>query len=136
MNRSQKHKQRLPHFRVYARLGRSTIHGVGVFAIRRIRKGTPIFPGDDQEIIWVRKTRMRGLHKEVKRLYKDFCVVKDKGSVYGCPRNFNQLTPPWYLNSSIHPNVQCDTDFRFFALRDIKEGEELTVDYNSYNSFG
>jgi hypothetical protein len=42
---------KLPHSGVYARLGISGIHGVGVFAITRIPKGTYIFPDDDEEII-------------------------------------------------------------------------------------
>jgi hypothetical protein len=55
-----------------------------------------------------------------KKLYEDFAVLKD--GRYGCPRNFNQLTPAWYLNNSNSPNVRCDDHYDFFALRDIKEG--------------
>jgi hypothetical protein len=43
------------------------------------------------------------------------------------------LTVSWYLNSSSRPNVGCDKHCRFFALRDIKCGEEVTVDYRTYN---
>jgi hypothetical protein len=84
-----KKENTLPHYRVYTRLGPSRVHGVGVFAICKIKMGTPIFYGDDEEMIWVEKARLRGLPKEIRRLYEDFCVVTEKGRVYGCPRNFN-----------------------------------------------
>jgi SET domain-containing protein len=47
----------------------------------------------------------------------------------------NPLTVAWYLNHSKTPNVGCDKDYIFSALRDIKEGEELTADYHTYNEF-
>ena len=43
------------------------------------------------------------------------------------------MTVPWFLNSSKNPNMDCDKDYRFFALRKIKKGEELTLDYATYN---
>lgn len=49
----------LPHHCVYARLGASKIHGVGVFAIMPIPKGTVVFAGDDQPIIWIKITDSR-----------------------------------------------------------------------------
>ncbi len=58
--------------------------------------------------------------------------MKEDGH-YGCPKNFNQLTPSWYLNHSDHPNVAFDSNDEFFALRDIRANEELTVDYSTYS---
>jgi len=72
------------------------------------------------------------LPKEIKKLYTDFGVLKD--GRYGCPPCFNQLTPAWYLNNSKKtPNVRCDANYDFFALRDIKAGEELTAHYSKYS---
>ncbi|PYJ84527.1 MAG: hypothetical protein DME22_12480 [Verrucomicrobia bacterium] len=105
----RKEPRTMPHEQVYARIGRSKIHGVGVFAIRDIPKGTKIFPDDDSELIW--------------------------GETYGPPNSFNLMTVAWYLNHSKTPNVGCDKDYTFFALRDIKKGEELTADYHTYNEF-
>lgn len=134
MKKQTKKRHRLPHYRVFARIGRSKIHGVGVLAIRKIKKGTYIFCGDDEEIIWVKKEKLKNLSKELKKLYEDFSIIKsDK---YGCPRNFNLLTPAWYLNDSKHPNVAIDKEYRFFALRDTNKGEELTVDYSTYSDEG
>src|SRR5271168_2299907 len=75
-----------PDVGVYTRLQPSNIHGVGVFAIRRIEKGTPLF-ADDEEIIWVDEGYVAGLSKEIKKLYDDFAIIKD--GKYGCPVNFN-----------------------------------------------
>jgi len=106
-----------------------------VFAIRNIRKGADVFGEDDDDIVWVERSQLRGLPREVRRMYEDFCIITDRGRRFGCPTNFNRLTISWYLNSSKNPNVACHEDFRFTAKRLIKAGEELTVDYSTYNEF-
>jgi len=123
----------MPHDGVYARLRPSRIHGIGVFAIRKIKKGTYVFPDDKAPMVWLEGGVLKNLPSEVKRLYEDFCVIKGGGKLYGCPKSFNQLTVSWYLNSSKHPNMGCDVNYEFYALRDIKSGEELTVDYATYS---
>ena len=125
-----------PHAGVYTRLRPSGVArgGVGVFAIRRIRRGEHIFPGDNEEVRWVDKAAFKGAPKAVRHLYRDFPVVK--GSQYGCPLNFNRLTPSWYINEppeGERPNVRCEAaqgEYDFYALRDIRAGEELTVVYD------
>ncbi len=107
------------------------MHGVGVFAIRDIPQGTFIFPDDDDEIVWIDKKKLSGLDPNVRQLYDDFCIIK--GDLYGCPTSFNRLTPAWYFNDSRTPNVAADADYRFFALKRIRKGEELTVDYDRYS---
>ena len=122
----------LPHYEVYTRLAPSGIHGVGVFAIRDIKKDTAIFYGDNLHMEWVEMNRLGDLTSEVKKLYEDFAVVKDR--TYGCPKNFNLMTVSWYLNESKTPNVRCGENYQFYALRDIRKGEELTVDYDTYSA--
>jgi len=121
----------LPHEGVYTRLKPSKIHGVGVFAIRHIPKGTPVFTHDNQPIAWVDKKSIGSIPKSLRDLYDDFCIIK--GDKYGCPEHFDMLTTSWYLNHSNNPNVAVDDGYRFYALRDIEEGEELTVDYRTYS---
>jgi SET domain-containing protein len=36
----------------------------------------------------------------------------------------------WFLNHSDKPNAYHE-NYEYYALRDIKEGEEITIDYNS-----
>lgn len=134
-----KHKPRqgMPHDEVYARLKPSKLHGVGVFAIRNIPKRTSLFGGDDSKLSWKKRRtlKLEALPPEIKKLYNQFCLIKDKGETYGCPESFNLMTISWYLNHSKTPNIGCDKNYNFFALRDIKAGEELTVDYHTYNDF-
>ena len=123
-----------PHYKVYTRIGVSILPnaGVGIIAITKIPKDEYIFFPDDDEIVWVGEERVDNVPDNIKRLYKDFCIKED--NLYGCPVNFNKLTPAWYLNCNpTSPNVYCDKDFRFKALRDIDEGEELTADYSKYS---
>lgn len=127
---------KLPHEKVYTRLRPSSIHGVGVFAIRNIKKDTPLFLGDNEEMLWVEEGRLPRLTKQIRKLYEDFPVIKEKR--YGCPRNFNRLTMSWYINKPKRghlPNVYCDPQesYDFKALRDIRAGEELTVIYKDYS---
>ena len=117
----------LPHSGVFVRLKPSALHGIGVFAIRDIPKGTYVFRGDNDELLWVKVSATSRLAKEVKKLYRDFCVLR-QGS-YGCPRNFNRLTPAWYVNHSENPNMAADENFDFYSRRHIKKGEELTLSY-------
>lgn len=118
---------KLPHAGVFVRLRPSRLHGIGVFAIRDIPKGTYVFQSDDEEMLWVKASAVKRLDKEVSNLYRDFCVLRD-GS-YGCPRNFNRLTPAWYINHSENPNIAADENFDFYSKRKIRRGEELTLKY-------
>jgi SET domain-containing protein len=123
--------KKLPHEDVFTRLKPSPIHGIGVFAIRRIPKGSCVFGADDAALVWVSKKQIEHLPEPLKRLYNDFSVIM--ADRYGCPTSFNDLTVSWYLNHSENPNVTADDSFRFYALRDIEEGEELTVNYRTYS---
>ena len=121
----------LPHDKVYARLGISKIHGVGVFAIKPIPAGTMIFDGDEAELIWVRRDQLTDLSPAEKSLY-DFGLVR--GDLVGCPRSFNNLTPGYFVNHNAHdPNLLYNSsEYYFYAARDIAIGEELTANYHTY----
>ena len=126
-----------PHKEVYARLAPSKIHkgGIGAFAIKDIKKGTPLFRGDNEEMLWVKESDFKQTPIAIRRLYRDFPVFKKESSLYGCPINFNRLTISWYLNEPKRgdkPNVYCK-NYDFYASRKIKAGEELTVDYSKYS---
>jgi hypothetical protein len=126
-----------PHAGVLTRLRPSGIHkgGIGVFAIRNIKKGTPLFENDNQEMVWVKESGVPKNPKGIRGLYDDFAVIKD--GYYGCPRSFNRLTIAWYLNEpkkGDRANVRCDPlTYDFFAAQDIQQDEELTVEYSTYS---
>lgn len=109
------------------RVRRSRIHGRGVFATRRIRKGTRIieYVGD------------RVSHAEADRRYEDrpaddnhtFLFIVDSRTVIDAGVDGNAAR---YINHCCEPN--CETvieDRRVFieALRTIQPGEELSYDY-------
>lgn len=122
----------LPHYGVFTRIGISKIHGVGVFAIQDIPKGTNLFENDNSQMVWIDKSEVANLDPALKKLYDDFAVIKN--DQYGCPVSFNSLTVGWYINESKNsPNVGCTPSYDFIALREIKSGEELLVNYADYS---
>jgi hypothetical protein len=88
---------------------------------------------------WVEPDRLPK-DQQLRQLYDDFAIVKNgkdgRPKRLGCPPHFDRLTMSWYLNDpkpGESPNVKCDENYEFWALRDIKEGEELTVDSRTYS---
>jgi SET domain-containing protein len=105
----------------------SGIHGTGVFALRRIPKGTRI----------IEYTGERVSHAEADRRYADkdaddnhtFLFIVDGRTVIDAGINGNEAR---FINHSCDPN--CETvieDRRIFidAVRTIEPGEELHYDY-------
>ncbi len=123
-------KNKAPHDGVYARIGPSRIHGVGVRAIRDIPTGTLVFRGESERVAWVSRAAVRRLPKAMRALYEDFGMVS--GDQLGVPPNLNMLSVGWYVNHSDRPNVEAGDDARFRALRRIRKGEELTADYQTF----
>jgi hypothetical protein len=130
MPRASRRPRPLPHDGVYARIGRSALHGVGVLAIRAIPKGTCVFAGEDERATWLSRRFVHTLSPALRALYEDFGMVD--GDRIGVPRNLNRLSVGWYVNHSETPNLIAGDDGRFRALRRIRAGEELTADYRTF----
>ena len=123
-------KTRAPHDGVYARIGPSRIHGVGVRAIRDIPAGTLVFHGESERVVWMSRAAVRRMPKAIRALYEDFGMVS--GDRIGVPPTLNMLSVGWYVNHSDRPNIEADDDSRFRALRRIRKGDELTADYRTF----
>ena len=128
----------LPHHGAKARIGVSSLSGVGVFALHAIEEGEAIFPGDNEGIVWIGRTVLESaeLSEADKAFYRDFAIFK--ADRCGCPADFGKLTPCWYLNHASDqqaPNVRCNIDegYLFYASRSIEAGEELTACYSDYS---
>jgi uncharacterized protein len=124
--------QNPPHHNLYTRI-KISANGVGVFAIRDIPEGTPLFAGDVGETVAIPVSEVEAIvGEEVRRMYIDFCPVVD--GCFVAPRDFNQITMGWYLNHSDKPNVAASEELRFIASRFIPKGEELLTDYTTYSA--
>jgi uncharacterized protein len=124
-------KTKFPHENVYTRL-KSSLNGVGVFAIRDIPIGTRLFVGDIGETVQILVSDVEKVQDtELRRMYYDFCpVIK---SHFIAPADFNQMTMGWYINHSHDPNVKVDEFLQFATSRPVGLGEELTADYLTYS---
>ena len=121
--------------KVYCRLQTSK-HGVGVFAIKKIPMGTNPFEGCyDGEFIEIPEEKVLALEPNIKSYVIDMCPFED--GHYLVPEDGMQIIDiSFYINHSKEPNMKEDEGgLNFFAARDIETGEELTVDYETYNSF-
>jgi len=114
---------------VYCRLAPSPIHGIGVFAIKDIPKGTNPFGNSfmAQEAIVVSRDKIKDLGPEILTLLNDYHPTSDsdKQVISNFP---NQ--PIWtnYINYTDSPNIELMTNGEWTALREITIGEELLED--------
>jgi SET domain-containing protein len=119
--------------KVYCKLAPSQIHGIGVFAIKDIPKGTNPFNNSfmAQEAIIVNKNKLGNLGSEILSLLHDYHPTSDpdKQIVSNFP---NQ--PIWsnYINYTDEkhpePNIELLTNGEWCTLCDIRKGEELIED--------
>ena len=106
-------------------------HGVGVFATHDIKKGTYLrLFGDEENTGDVSIVRQKA---DVPEFFRTYCV--DRGNEMRCPADFGCMEMGWYLNHSKTPNA-FHKDYEFYAARDISAGEEITVDYNTFEESG
>jgi hypothetical protein len=57
-------------------------------------RGSSLFEGDNEEMLWVDAAHIPKHPSEIRKLYEDFAVIKN--GRYGCPPTFNRLTVAWY----------------------------------------
>ena len=116
----------------YVMIKPSPLHGIGVFAIRDIPKGTKdIFSEGYGDWIKVSKDEVDALPTHSRELIENHCLF-DEDSYFTPEYGFKLVDLLIYLNHSETPNViSLNEGEQFEALVDIKEGEELLVDYGT-----
>lgn len=116
----------------YVMLKPSPVHGIGVFAIRDIPKGCrTIFSTGVGEWIKISIKEVEALPTHSRNLIETYCLY-DEENYFVPDYGFKLMDLVLYLNHSDKPNIASVNDGEFFeALRDIKEGEELLVNYGS-----
>ena len=111
----------------------SPIEGIGVFAIRDIPKGCRNMfskenPGKE-EYVKLSKTETALLPEHSRHLIETYCLY-DADHYFVPESGFKKMDLVNFLNHSDEPNLVSINEGEFFeALKDIKAGEELLIDY-------
>lgn len=106
----------------------SSIHGLGVFAMGRIKKGTAVYQHSSRLDLILNADRFNKLDPRDQALIMHYGGIDKRLGRYRLP--YDDLR---FLNHSEKPNLAYDeaTD-QIIALRDIVSGEELTQDYRDF----
>lgn len=116
----------------YVMLKPSPVHGIGVFAIKDIPKGCrTIFSQGVGEWIKLSFEEVEQLPEHSRNLIATYCLY-DEENYFVPDYGFKLMDLVLYLNHSAEPNVASINDGEYFeALREIRVGEELLVNYGS-----
>lgn len=134
MTNKQKLLQNLQN-NIYCRLGVSKIHGVGVIAIRNIPKGFDPFSSPIPRARWIKchKSELASMPAPVLNMIGDFFTYETDGSIWLPESGLNGIDVSFFMNTSEQPNIETvDGGINFVTMRQIKVGEELTVDYETF----
>ena len=110
----------------------SLIEGIGVFALQDIPKGCRSMFSKataDEQWITISKTEVENLPEHAKALIENYCLY-DADNYFVPDYGFKKMDLVNFLNHSDEPNIISINDGEFFeAIKDIKQGEELVIDY-------
>ena len=110
----------------------SPIEGIGVFALQDIPKGCRSMFSKataDEQWITISKTEVENLPEHAKALIENYCLY-DADNYFVPDYGFKKMDLVNFLNHSDEPNIISINDGEFFeAIKDIKQGEELVIDY-------
>ena len=123
--------------RKIAVLGVSRIHNVGVFTRFPLKKGEiiEVWGGKDCKFVKMRKKKLLCLERpDLEFFFNRYCIETVRG--FWCPSDFIRMSVGWYLNHSDKPNLSSDDDGETYrATRNIKRGEELTINYKVLDKY-
>lgn len=115
------------------RVGPSAIHGLGLFAVQAVPKGTAIWrfePGFDHELSPAQFEALPAVAREHVRWFAFILPANGHFILSGDHACF--------MNHSAQPNTGAPPDatepVTTVALRDIAAGEELTCDYFAFDA--
>lgn len=115
--------------RIKTKIGASSIDGVGVIAIRDIKKGEQVFPiwEYDSGIYLIPNDRLNEIPKEVVELLDMYFINEDCGyKVIRLFKGINLVCHPISFCNSAYPNKErVNIDTNGIAQRDILDGEEI-----------
>ena len=117
----------------YIMLKPSVVHGIGVFAIQDIPKGyRKIFSKPKKDWIKISRSKINKLPSHTIELVENYCLFDDN-NYYVPDYGLKIVDLVIFLNHSESPNIiSIDEGDYFEAIRDIKAGEELLIDYQKF----
>lgn len=127
----------IQHFihNVKTKIGVSSIDGVGVFAIKDIKKYEEVFPiwKYDSGIYLIPNNRLKDIPSEVVKLLDMYFINDECGyKVIRLFKGFNFTFHGFsYCNSAWPDNNKVNITNEGIAMRDIKAGEEILEWYDS-----
>ena len=112
----------------------SPIQGIGVFALRNIQKGQRCYltPAIIPRFYNISFASLSGLLPEIKELVLQRWAGVVNGSIFQSPNDDQSLL--MFVNHAYYPNCNYDV-VSDTALRDIREGEEITEDYTMMENY-
>ena len=119
--------------KVYCRIQPSELHGVGVFAVRRIPKGiNPLEMPIATKLVSLTAADLRRLAPGIRQMIRQYAVNQD-GRYLFSELGFNIVELEYFVNHSTRPNLVFDDEEGCYrTARVIRRGEELTGDYNRF----
>jgi len=107
----------------------SSIHGIGIFALKDIKKGEQVFPVWENEsgIYIIPNYRLNEIPTEVLRLLDMYFINEECGyKIIRLFKGFNFIFHSYSFCNSAYPIVENTNISNFgIAMRDIKAGEEI-----------
>lgn len=100
---------------------------IGLFSVRNLKKDTIIAHADKLSENFVPWNDYYKADKKTQIKIRQFCLQTNEG--FFAPDDFNYLSVPWYMNHSCSYNIGFDNKGNFITTRNIKNGEELVIDY-------
>jgi len=117
-----KNQIELLHEIVKLKIAPSSIHGVGVFAVRDITKGEKLYADALPHMLDLPYKKFKKLTPEIREILLSHFPRIPQGSHFWYPVNHMSA----YFNHSDTPNADAKEDK---ALTNIKAGEEITENY-------
>ena len=126
---------------IFVKLKPSRISGVGVFAIKDIPKGVPLFQTWDGETGFfpLSLSEIESLDTDLQYHIKDLFLYSSEfpfdTNIYvkltqGC--HWIYTNPYYFVNSGFYENKSNIDKTSMMSLRDIKKGEEILSNYERY----
>jgi SET domain-containing protein len=112
----------------------SKIHGLGLFADERIPKGTVTWKYNPRFDISFSVSDIEQMNQKQKDLIERYAYFSKKQNVYIYSIDDSRFTN----HSSAHPNIEAvlfggDVETSGVAIRDIEEGEEILINYRTFD---